>query len=244
MFNSITRSTPQKIGVLLNQLFNMKISIPTTTLKGLQNLMDEKSKTLTLKYLKGHPRQYRFDASRGVFNIQGEIPVTKAGKPFSLIPISYRVFKDSLFGTSKRSWLELFFIDNIGAVASVMVHGYSVEHFFNMSQKLFYEDLKITEIKITITPQERQTAKGEKYYIAEFEHEAADADYLKLAKANTEGFELYREDTIQPTNTMVVWENYPLCIVEAEKLEAAADEDTGEIDEAKLAPAIQLDKVV
>jgi len=241
LFNSFTRSTPQKIGVLLNQLFTMKISIPTTTLKGLQNLMDEKSKTLALKYMKGHPRQYRFDASRGSFNIQGEIPVTKAGKPFSLIPISYRVFKDSLFGTSKRSWLELFFIDSIGAVASVMLHGYSVEHFFNMSQKLFYEDLKITEIKITITPQERQTAKGEKYYIAEFEHEAADADYLKLAKANTEGFELYREDTIQPTNTMVVWENYPLCIVEAEKLEAAAVEEAAEIEEVE--PVKQLDKV-
>ncbi len=209
----------------------MKISLPTISLKELQNLMNAKSKTLDLKYLKGHPRQYRFDASRGIFNIQGEMPVTKAGKPFSLIPISYRVFKDSLFGTSKRSWLELFFIDNIGAVASVMLHGYSVEHFFNMSQKLFYENLKITEIKITITPQERQTAKGEKYYIAEFEHEAADVDYLKLAKASTKDFELFREDTIQPTNTMVVWENYPLCIVEAEKLEAATDKETGEIEE-------------
>ena len=209
----------------------MKISIPTLTLKELKNLMDSTSKTLNLKYLKGHPRQYRFDASRGVFNIQGEIPVTKAGKPFSLIPIGYRVFKDSLFGTSKRNWLELFFIDNIGAVASVMLHGYSVEHFFNMSQKLFYENLKITEIKITITTQERQTAKGEKYYIAEFEHEAADADYLKLVKTSTDGFELYREDTIQPTNTMIVWENYPMCIVEAEKLEAATNKETGEIEE-------------
>ena len=220
----------------------MKVSIPTITLKELQNLMDEKSKTLALKYLKGHPRQYRFDASRGIFNIQGEIPVTKAGKPFSLIPISYRVFKDSLFGTSKRSWLELFFIDNIGAVASVMLHGYSVEHFFNMSQKLFYENLKITEIKITITPQERQTAKGEKYYIAEFEHEAADEDYLTLAKTSTQDFELYREDTIQPTNTMVVWENYPLCIVENEKLEAATDKETGEIDEAKVATVAVLNE--
>ena len=221
----------------------MKISIPTLSLKELENLMDEKSKALNLKYLKGHPRQYRFDASRGVFNIQGEIPVTKAGKPFSLIPISYRVFKDSLFGTSKRNWLELFFIDNIGAVSSVMVHGYSVEHFFNMSQKLFYEDLKITEIKITITPQERQTAKGEKYFIAEFEHEAADPAYLKLVKANVKDFELYREDTIQPTNTMIVWENYPLCIVESEKLEAATNMETGEVDEAKLETVTQLDKV-
>ena len=225
------------------QIFTMKISIPTLTLKALENLMDEKSKALNLKYLKGHPRQYRFDASRGVFNIQGEIPVTKAGKPFSLIPISYRVFKDSLFGTSKRNWLELFFIDDIGAVASVMVHGYSVEHFFNMSQKLFYENLKITEIKITITPQERQTAKGEKYFIAEFEHEAADPAYLKLVKANVKDFELYREDTIQPTNTMIVWENYPLCIVESEKLEAATDTETGEVDEAKLEPVTELDKV-
>jgi len=82
---------------------------------------------------------------------------------------------------------------------------------------LFYEDLKITDIKITITPQEKQTAKAEKYYIAEFEHEPADAEYLKIVKENIDGIELFREDTIQPTNTMVVWENYPLHIVESEK---------------------------
>ena len=209
----------------------MKNSIATVRIKDLQNITDEATKNLKIKYLKGHPRQYRFDASRGIFNIDGEIPVTKTGKPFALIPISYRVFKDSLFGTSKRSWLELFFIDDIGAVASVMLHGYSVEHFFNMTQKLFYEDLKITEIKITITPQEKQTAKGEKYFIAEFEHEAADPEYLKVVQANLEGVELYREDTIQPTNTMIVWENYPLCIVESEKLEAAEKEAEAKADQ-------------
>ena len=64
---------------------------------------------------------------------------------------------------------------------------------------------------------------------------------MKLAKSNTEGFELYREDTIQPTNTMVVWENYPLCIVESEKLEAAAVEEAAEIEEVE--PVKQLDKV-
>ncbi len=206
----------------------MKNSIPTVTTAALKKLIDAETKNLSIKYLKGHPRQYRFDASRGLFNLGGDTPVTKSGKPFTLIPISYRVFKDSLFGTSKRSWLELFFIDDIGAVASVMLHGYSVEHFFNMTQSLFYEDLKITEIKITITPQEKQTAKGDKYFIAEFEHEAADAEYLKIVKENLEGIELYREDTIQPTNTMIVWENYPLCIVEREKLEAAE-----KIEEAK-----------
>lgn len=202
----------------------MKISIPTVSLQDLQKITDATTKNLKIKYLKGRPRQYRFDASRGIFNIQGEIPVTKAGKPFSLIPLSYRVFKDSLFGTSKRSWLELFFIDDIGAVASVMLHGYSVEHFFEMTQKLFYEDLKITDIKITITPQEKQTAKAEKYFIAEFEHEAADKEYLKEVGESLEGIELYREDTIQPTNTMIVWENYPLHIVESEKLEAKEKE--------------------
>lgn len=211
--------------------------MPTLNLKDLQVITDAETKMLKIKYLKGRPRQYRFDASRGIFNIQGETPVTKAGKPFSLIPISYRVFKDSLFGTSKRSWLELFFIDDIGAVASVMLHGYSVEHFFEMTQKLFYEDLKITDIKITITPQEKQTAKAEKYYIAEFEHEPADEEYLKIVHENLEGVELYREDTIQPTNTMIVWENYPLCVVEREKLEAAEKEAEAKADQAAVESA-------
>ena len=112
-----------------------------------------------------------------------------------------------------------------------MLHGYSVEHFFEMTQKLFYEDLKITDIKITITPQEKMTAKAEKYFIAEFEHEAADPEYLKLVHESLEGVELYREDTVQPTNNMIVWENYPLCFVEREKLEAAEKEAEAKADQ-------------
>ncbi len=57
-------------------------------------------------------------------------------------------------------------------------------------------------------------------------------------KENLEGIELYREDTIQPTNTMIVWENYPLCIVEREKLEAAEKIEEAKADQVTAESAV------
>ncbi len=188
-----------------------KTTLPATTTKTLESFIDKENGDIKIKYLKGHPRQYRFDASKGNFNINGQTLITQPGKPFTLIPVGYRIFMDRLFEYSNREWLELFFIDDSGAIANVMLHGYSVEEFIRMTQDLFYEDLKITEIEITIIPQEKiSKSTGKKYYIAAFDHKQADKKYLDLIKPMTEGIELYRSDTIKPTNEMMIWENYPV----------------------------------
>ena len=189
--------------------------IKTTDLKKLITNDGE----IKIKYLKGYPRPYRFNASSGILNLNGQTPVTKAGKTFTMIPIAYRLFKDRLFEYSKREWLELFFIDENGAIALVMFHGYSVEEFLQMTQELFYEDLSITEIEITVTPEQKESksAKGSKYYIASFEYKKADSQYLNTVKTITEGLEIFREDTIKATNEMIVWDNYPVHLVEREQ---------------------------
>ena len=170
---------------------------------------------INIKYLRGRPRPYRFDASRGILNINGETNVTSSGKPFTLIPIAYRIFSDQLFDLSRREWLELYFIDAVGAISIVMFHGYSVEEFMQMSQKLYYEDLGITEIEITVHPQAKESkTSGSKYFIASFEYKAAPKEYLEIAKAITKGLEIYRADTLRPSNELIVWENYPIDLAE------------------------------
>ena len=196
--------------------------LPTTSFQQLEALIDKQSGEIQFRYLKGRPKQYRFDASRGIMNINGEIPMTKPGKPFVIIPVAYRIFKDSLFEYSRREWLELFFINEKGALSCIMFHGYSVEHFMRMTQDLFYDDLKITQIKITVKPEQKKITKGDNegktYYIADFEYEKADEKYLKAVTDLLGEIEIYRTDTIRPTNDMIVWENYPNHILELEKV--------------------------
>jgi hypothetical protein len=44
--------------------------------------------TRRFKYLEGHPRQYRFDAKEGVFNING---AEKLGHTLTFQPIAWRI---------------------------------------------------------------------------------------------------------------------------------------------------------
>ena len=91
-----------------------------------------------------------------------------------------------------------------------------------MTQDLFYDDLKITEIKIIVTPEQKKITKGDNegktYYIASFEYEKAEATYLETVKTVLGNMEIYRSDTIRPTNDMIVWENFPNHILEQEKV--------------------------
>lgn len=174
-----------------------------------------------LKYLAGSPLGYRFDAGKGIFNIKGTKNVTdKPGKELKIIPIGYRIFKDSLFNYSRREWLELFFVNGKGAVCVLMFHGYSVQHFKETLEDLFYEDCDMTQCVLTITPQKKQSksADGKTYYIAEFEAEELEAETVDIFQTVTKGLELYRGETVTSTNEMINSINYPVAMVEAEKV--------------------------
>ena len=54
----------------------------------------ETAEVAPIAYLPGRPRQYRFDASRGMFNLKGETPITKPKESLTLIPVAFRIFRD------------------------------------------------------------------------------------------------------------------------------------------------------
>ena len=85
----------------------------------------EVTETSRFRYLTGHPRQIRFDAKAGQFNIGGTTPL---GSSLSFVPLAWRIFQDDILNMGRKTWAELFFVDEKGAVCAVLFHGYSVEN--------------------------------------------------------------------------------------------------------------------
>ena len=86
------------------------------------------------RYLPGHPRQVRFDAKAGQFNINGTVPL---GSSLSFIPLAWRVFQDDILDMSRKPWAELFFADDKGAICAVLLHGYSAENLYRLIEPSF-----------------------------------------------------------------------------------------------------------
>ena len=154
------------------------------------------TETPRFKYLPGHPRQIRADLKAGVFNLNGQEVL---GKTLTFIPVALRVFSDNILNMGRKVWAELFFIDKTGAVCAVLFHGYSVENLQKLNASLFYDDLKLTEVELTVTPIKKQTEKDGKpatYFIAEFSYTAADHAEVQARQEFAEDFDLYREETL------------------------------------------------
>ncbi len=156
----------------------------------------EVTETSRFKYLPGHPRQIRADLKAGVFNLNGQEVL---GKTLTFIPVALRVFSDNILSMGRKVWAELFFIDKTGAVCAVLFHGYSVENLQKLNAGLFYDDLNLTEVELTVTPIKKQTEKDGKpatYFIAEFSYTAADPAEVQARQEFAEDFDLYREETL------------------------------------------------
>ncbi|GAA3967395.1 hypothetical protein [Hymenobacter antarcticus] len=156
----------------------------------------EVTETSRFKYLPGHPRQIRADLKAGVFNLNGQEVL---GKTLTFIPVALRVFSDNILNMGRKVWAELFFIDQSGAVCAVLFHGYSVENLQKLNASLFYDDLNLTEVELTVTPIKKQTEKDGKpatYFIAEFSYTAADPAEVQARQEFAEDFDLYREETL------------------------------------------------
>ena len=148
------------------------------------------------KYLPGHPRQIRADLKAGVFNLNGQEVL---GKTLTFIPVALRVFSDNILNMGRKVWAELFFIDKTGAVCAVLFHGYSVENLQKLNASLFYDDLNLTDVELTVTPLKKQTEKDGKpatYFIADFSYKPADPAEAQARQEFAEDFDLYREDTL------------------------------------------------
>ncbi|WP_205701579.1 hypothetical protein [Hymenobacter rigui] len=170
----------------------------------------EVTETSRFRYLPGHPRQIRADLKAGVFNVGGEQVL---GKTLSFIPVALRIFRDNILNMGQKVWAELFFVDATGAVCAVLFHGYSVENLQKLNASLFYDDLKLTDVVLTCTPQKKQTEKDGKpatYYIVEFSYTPADPAEVQARQEFAADFDLYREETLTGAAEMRVVQGYRL----------------------------------
>ncbi len=148
------------------------------------------------KYLEGHPRQYRFDAKEGKFNING---AEVLGHIFTFQPIAWRIFTDNILNLGTKNWAEIFFIDDKNCVSALLFHGYSVDNIYRLIEPLFYEDLTLAHVVITATAERKEnnkiTPKGV-YYISQFTYQLAPAEKVRELQEFVADHKIYRQDTL------------------------------------------------
>ena len=163
------------------------------------------------KYVEGNPRQYRFDASKGVLNMNGLDVLTKPGDHFRLIPVAIRIFSGELFEMGRKEWVEIAFLNCKNQICTVMLHGYSVENLQKESSELFYEDLDVLECIMTVKPTEKTSKEsGNKFYICDFSFEAADKKLAAGMKMAVERTPIYRLDTLKSGQKQIVLNNWKI----------------------------------
>lgn len=177
---------------------------------------------ITLKYIDGAPLNYRFNASSqgGNLNFEGmeNANLTKKGASFSICPIGFRAFVNRKFGREKaQTWVEIFFLNVRGQVGCLMFHSASGENFLNISKLLAYDDLKISDIKLNITPRTKTNKdSGNDYYICEFDFEELKNEERLLSENIVQELgHLYRRSTIDTFDAFIASENYPQMVVNA-----------------------------
>ena len=179
----------------------------------------EVTETSRFRYLPGHPRQVRFDAKAGQFNLGGAVPL---GNSLRFVPLAWRIFQDDILNMGRKTWAELFFVDAKGAVCAVLFHGYSVENLYRLIEPLFYDDLTLADVVVTVTATKKETTKeGKKatYYIAEFSYTAAEPAEAQARKDFARDFELWRAETYTGAADLKLTQGYT---VPAEMQEQAA----------------------
>ena len=160
------------------------------------------------RYLPGHPRQIRFDAKAGQFNIGGTMPL---GNSLRFIPLAWRIFQDDILNMGRKLWAELFFADDKGAICAVLFHGYSVENLYRLIEPLFYDDLTLADVTVKVTAEKKQTTKDGKtatYYIAQFSYEAADAAEVAARRDFARDFPIWRAETYTGAADMRIQHGY------------------------------------
>ncbi len=188
----------------------------------------EVTETSRFRYLAGHPRQIRFDAKAGQFNIGG---ITPLGNSLKFVPLAWRIFSDNILNMGRKTWAELFFVDAKGAVCAVLFHGYSVENLYRLIEPLFYDDLTLADVKVKISAEKKQTIKDEKtatYYIAQFSYTPADPAEVQALREFALDVPVWREETYTGLAEIKTSEGYTV---------PQAEEQPALLEAAEAAPA-------
>jgi len=174
---------------------------PTTTIAQIQAFEE-------IQYLKGCPRTYRFNAKGGYFSFRGEAKLTKKGEAFSFIPIAYRIFSGEILGYDFRSWVEFYFINQLGQVCSVLFHGYSVDNLRLTFADMHYDRIDFTQVKLTAKPEQRTNQHGS-YYLASFSYEILQSEETATLESIVNALDaIYRADTLTENVNISLSQNY------------------------------------
>ncbi len=172
----------------------------STALKPYQTVEESTGEVVSkYKYLEGHPRQYRFDAKQGKFNINGQ---QELGDTLTFQPVAWRIFSDDILNMGRKNWAEVFFVDHKDCLSAILFHGYSVDNIYRLIEPLFYEDLSLADVVITATAERKEntkiTPKGV-YYIASFSYQIADKAKTEQLEAFAKDHPIYRRETLTDT---------------------------------------------
>ncbi len=165
------------------------------------------------KYLEGHPRQYRFDAKEGVFNINGseKLGGPSNGRTLTFQPIAWRIFTDNILNMGTKNWAELFFIDEKNCVSAVLFHGYSVDNIFRLIEPLYYDDLTLADVVITAVAERKENNKIQPkgiYHIATFAYTLGNPERTAELKAFAESVKVFRQETLTDIANIKTAMNY------------------------------------
>ena len=172
----------------------------STALKPYQTVEESTGEVVSkYKYLEGHPRQYRFDAKQGKFNINGQQEI---GDTLTFQPVAWRIFSDDILNMGRKNWAEVFFVDDKDCLSAILFHGYSVDNIYRLIEPLFYEDLSLADVVITATAERKEntkiTPKGV-YYIASFSYQIAEKAKTEQLEAFAKDHPIYRRETLTDT---------------------------------------------
>jgi hypothetical protein len=161
------------------------------------------------RYLEGRPKQYRADAKAGNFNINGGNPI---GETLSFTPMAWRFFEDDILQMGHKKWVELFFVDDKNCVSAILFHGYSRDHLEKLAQDLFYDDVTLSGIVLTVKfmPKKNEKIKpAATYHIAEFDvEEIVDNQRVRELQEFASTHKIYRLETLSETCRMQALHNY------------------------------------
>lgn len=193
----------------------------SSSLKPYQKLNEQTGEVINkYKYLEGHPRQYRFDAKEGVFNING---TDKVGRTLTFQPIAWRIFNDNILNMGTKNWAEIFFIDEKDCVSSVLFHGYSVDNIFRLIEPLYYDDLMLADVLITAVAEKKENTKIQPkgvYYIATFSYKMGDVAKSAELKQFSSEVKIFRQETLTDIASVKTAFNFYNPLLQGEALEA------------------------
>lgn len=183
---------------------NKTATANSTDLVKLYQSIDEEG-VITSKYksLLGSPKNYRFDGRTGDFKIGA---TTNYGRKLKIQPISFRFMTDELFARKdnvtnapkRELWIEIFFVDEKNCVSYIMFNNSSARAFQSLIEEIYYDDLELTDLVLSLKGLEKKNDKGA-YYVVEIEYDFADKNKVEEYRQLCEDVQIFSRDTITQT---------------------------------------------